>query len=686
MKKLMWYAALCCSMMLAACGGGGGDSGTAPFPTPGDPGPGDPGTSGAAIAVSLSQTVVTQGSPATVTATLTDAGTGSPLAGKVVTFTTTGGLGVFSPTAGTALTDANGRAVVSVSPASASANGAAEVTATATINGETVTDSEGFQFTASNVTISSFTADIGSGTLSAYGQTTATVNLAGAAGVPVTVNLTSTCVAASKAEISPASLTTTTGVATFTYRDNGCGATQTTDTLQASLASTAATAQATIALAAPAVSSIGFASATPATIFLKGSGLGESSAVSFEIKDSAGNPLPNRSVTLELTTLTGGLTLEGGSVPVVRTSDANGLVTVLVNSGTVPTPVRVRATLTGTTVSTVSSSLTVAVGLPSQINFGLAQATINIEGYDYIDTPNTYTVIASDRSGNPVPVGTAINFVTEGGQIQASRTIVHSNGIARADAAFVSNVPRPADGRVTILAYALGEESFKDLNGNNLFDSGEPFQDLGDVYKDRLFDDVFDANNDEFVPLGLTGSSACVVSVQPELVLNASIPTRAGTCDGVWGPAYVRRATETVLSTSAADPVWFPGDEPANLTPASTVTRQVGSSAAPTVTMNRVHGSRITGLGDRGNLTFMVRDANGVRINPVAAGSTISVEGTTGLTVRVMAGSPVANSSEATAATVAYEFSATAGSGTLTIRITSPKGLTTVLQLDLVKV
>lgn len=686
MKKLMWFAALCCSMMLAACGGGGGGAGDAPFPGP-PSGPNNPGTtSGAEIAVALSQTVVTQGSPATVTATLTDSGTGSPLAGKVVTFTTTGGLGVFSPTAGTALTDANGRAVVSVSPASPSANGAAEVTASATVNGETVTSSTGFQFTASNVTISSFTADIGAGTLSAYGQTTATVNLTGAAGVPVTVNMTSTCVASGKAEISPTSLTTTTGVATFTYRDIGCGATQATDALQASLASTAATAQATIAIAAPAVSSIGFTSATPSTIFLKGSGLGESSAVSFEIKDSAGNPLPNRSVTLELTTVSGGLTLEGGSVPVVRTSDANGIVTVLVNSGTVPTPVRVRATLTNTTVSTVSSLLTVAVGLPSQINFGLAQATINIEGFDYIDTPNTYTVIASDRSGNPVPAGTAINFVTEGGQIQASRTIVHTGvGIARADAAFVSNLPRPADGRVTILAYALGEESFKDLNGNNLFDTGEPFQDLGDVYKDRLYDDVFDGTNDEFVPLGLSGSSACVTSTQPELVLNASIPTRPATCDGVWGPAYVRRAVETVLSTSAADPVWIPGAAPANLTPGASVVRQVGSSAAPTVTMQRVHGSGITSAGASGSLTFMLRDANGVRINPVAAGSTISVEGTTGLTVKVVGGSPVPSTSEATSATVSYEFAATAMSGTLTIRITSPKGLITVVTVNLVK-
>ena len=34
------------------------------------------------------------------------------------------------------------------------------------------------------------------------------------------------------------------------------------------------------------------------------------------------------------------------------------------------------------------------------------------------------------------------------------------------------------------MAYALGEESFIDANGNNSYDSGETFYDLGDIYID----------------------------------------------------------------------------------------------------------------------------------------------------------------------------------------------------------
>jgi hypothetical protein len=387
-------------------------------------------------------------------------------------------------------------------------------------------------------------------------------------------------------------------------------------------------------------------------------------------------------------------------VPVVKTSNAQGRVEVGVKSGTVPTPVRVRASLAASggspAISTVSNELTVAVGLPSQANFGLAQGTINIEGYDYIDTANTYTVIASDRSGNPVPPGTAINFVTEGGQIQASRTIALTTaGIARADASFVSNLPKPADGRVTIVAYALGEESFKDLNGNNVYDAGEPFQDLGDVYRDRLFDSVFDPANDEFVSLQLPGSvprAACVNSNEPELRLDVTVPSRAltatatptPTCDGVWGPAYVRRATETVLSTSGARPVWGLS-APAGVTPGGSVNLQLGSAASSAVALPTVAESSVVRPGVlRSSLSFLATDANPVRLNPVAATTTITAESSTGLTVKVVGGSPVVSTSSpfAVGVGIEYEFDTTTTAGRITVRMTSPRGVTTTFGIN----
>lgn len=704
MRWMTVVAALAVSVALAACGGGGSDAGTSPFGTGSGTGTGGTGTgtgtgggstpaSGLTVSLTLSSSTVTVGNPATVTATVTSRN--GPVAGALVAFSSTNNLGAFTPSAGTALTDASGSAVVSLSPASPNASGAAQVTATTTVNGESVQASAGFQLSATNVAISDFSTGLAAGaTLAAYGQTVPTVTVSGAgSGTPVTVTVNSTCLASGKAQVSPASAVTTTGTATFTYIDNGCGADRASDTLTASITNTTATAQRSLPLAAPAASSLSFVSATPSTIFLRGASLAEQASVVFVVLDQAGNPLPNRQVTLELSTFAGGLTIEGGSQAVVRTSDANGRVSVLVNSGTVPTPVRVRATLAGPSgsITTVSNELTVAVGLPSQANFGLAQTAANIEGFNFIDTTNTYTIIASDRRGNPVPAGTAINFTAEGGQIQASRTIaITQAGIARADASFVSNLPKPADGRVTIVAYALGEESFKDLNGNNVFDANEPFQDLGDVYLDRLFNGSFDAANDEFISLQLPGSTiraTCVNSNEPELRLDTTVPSRqlAGTsptCDGTWGQAYVRRAIETVLSTSAARPVWA-GSLPAGSTTGSPVTLQNSPDPNVTVVYDEVNGSVIGSSGLTGSFSFLVSDANSVRLNPMAAGTTISVVTSTGIAnASVVGGSPVASSTSATVASIRYEFETSVAPGStrqLTIRITSPKGLTTAI-------
>jgi hypothetical protein len=716
LNRLTAVVALCA--LLSACGGGASDPGSNPFGTgSGSTAGGTTGsgtgtgsgsgsnaggtsqtpTTGLAMTISLSSNVVTIAEPATVTVRL--ANRNGPVVGAVVSFTTTNDLGRFTPSAGTALTDATGTAVVTVGPRAADASGAAEITATAAVSGETVRAVTGFQFTASNVAIASFTTGLGVATLQAYGQTVPTVTISGTApGTPVTVSLTSGCIASGKARVSPAQLTTTTGTASFAYLDNGCGALQATDNLTASIVNSPATSQASIPVAAPAASSLSFVSAAPSTIFLRGSSLAEQSNVTFEVRDAAGNPLPNRQVTLELTTFAGGLTIEGGTVPVVRTSDAQGRVTALVNSGTVPTPVRVRAALAGggTSIATVSNELTVAVGLPSQVNFSLAQQTINIEGYDYIDTPNTYTVIASDRVGNPVPAGTAINFSTEGGQVQASRTIALTTaGIARADAAFVSALPRPADGRITVIAYALGEESFKDLNGNNVFDAVEPFQDLGDVFRNRLYDGIFDPANDEFISLQLPGAvlrAPCVNTNDPVLRLDVSVPSRqtdasgGPTCDGRWGQAYVRRAIETVLSTSSARPIWVASSQGTASVP-GTVQLQTGPTSASRTTFGLLNGTTITGAGLRGSFTFLPADANPVRLNPVAAGSTVTFSSTSGLTLTLVAGSPVASTADAFSVPVGiqYEFDPTTTAGTATIRITSPRGLTTAFGVNIVR-
>ncbi len=648
------------------------------------------------LALALSTTSVSAAAPATVTAKLLDA-QGNGVASQVVTFKVVRGLATTN--IATALTNASGAAVVVMSPANASSAGADEVTASVSYAGVALQQTQGFQVQATSVTLGALTA--AANPLSAYGQTTLTLPVTGASVTsPVNLTLSSSCVALGKATLSPASVTATSTPIVIQFRDNGCGALQASDQIQAVVTSTGATAALKLDIQSPATSSIAFVQAAPEQIYLSGSGFAQSSQITFQVNDLAGNPLPNIQVELRLQTGAGGVTMEGRPVesvnppspnPFTATSNALGQVTVRINSGSVPTPVRVNARLAAnTSIATVSSNLSVAVGLPSQVNFSLSQGKKNIEGYNVDGIPNTYQIIASDRSGNPVPAGTSINFITEGGQIEAIKQTALVSGIARTTANLVSADPRPVDGRITVTAYALGEESFIDLNGNNQYDLGEPFQDLGNIFKDRNFDGVFDPTVDEFISLTINNTKACVAP--PTLMtLDPSVPTAPGTCDGVWsgaGQVYVRRAAETVFSTSAARPLWA---DTSGLTAAcNKITMQVGPLTTQLQQFTLAGGDAWYG-GTSGLLSLIAGDANpgsvalglSPRLNPLAAGTVISASTpTNGLTVTVGGGSPVPSTTEASPASIAYAFTPPASSGVVFVTFTSPSGFGTTIAVN----
>lgn len=664
------------------------------------------------LQTALSSTSISSASPATVTATLTD-GRGVPVAGQVVTFSVVRGLA--KTNVGTALTDPSGLAVVVLSPASSTVAGADEVVASLTFGGSDLKSSKGFQVQATNVTLTAFTTAVPS--LGAYGQTTMTIGISGASpGSPVNVSVTSSCVSQGKATLSPSTFTATSGSVDLQFKDNGCGAIRTEDKLQATIVGTSSLVTLTQAIAVPTAASIAFVTAAPEVIYIKASGFTETSTLTFEVRDGAGNILPNRSVRLSLLTRSGGVTMEGGTIDITQISDASGRVTVRVNSGTQPTPIRVSASLVDfPSIATVSSNLSVGVGLPSQLNFSLSQKTINIEGMNVDGVSNTYTIIASDRNGNPVPDGTSINFITESGQIQpivrTAGSPVGASVSAVATASFLSSSPRPADGRFTVTVYALGEESFIDQNGNNVYDPGEPFQDLGNLFKDRLYDGLYDAAVDEYIPTDISNFSGCLspgasaplfkgqLGVTPVtsalLALDASIPSIGGsTCDGKWsgaGKVYVRRAIETVMSTSSSRALW--GSTSGLDSICQKVTLQTGPAPTTTGAFTRVLGGE-TWYGSGGSslfLNFIVADANTFptpgpnnsvgRLNPMAAGTTVTASTpTTGLKLTV-GGTPVPNTSEASAASVGVGFD-TASAGVVFVTFTSPSGLATTYAIN----
>ncbi len=671
-------------------------------------------TTSASLALSLSSSTVTAGSPATVTAVLKD-GSGTPIPGQVVSFSTQRGFGLLS--AVTALTDATGTAAVTLSPANATSAAADSVSASTTVGSQTVTSNiVGFQLTATVVGIESFTSDIPAGSkLAANGSSIITVKLSGTAGtVPVQLTLASQCAAQSpiKATLTPTTATTTNGVATFTYQDLGCGAKQSSDTLSLQVVGSTVNGSLTLPIAAPSVAGITFVSASPSLLYLSTAGYPPTnSTVIFQVNDGNGAGLAGKKVRLTPTTTVGGLTVDGqtsvgGVLPVLdRLTDSNGQVRVLVNSGTVPTPVAIRATYTsddGTQVfSSVSANLSIAVGLPTQSRFSLSQKTLNIEGFDLDGTTNTYTAVVADRLGNPVPPTTVVNFVNTLGQVLTSPTTGSSSALSTVSANSISGGQRPPnwDGRVTTLAYAIGEESFQDLNGDNQFNVGEDYEDLGDPYLDNKFRGFF-APDLQTIPYG-GGTASCFPAATAPFqrydgtngsvgTPRAGVPSKPLTCSANWGKAFVRSAVQTVWSTSAARITWGASLPRGVFRPAAgscpvarTVPYAYTATTAGTALTKSVYdlnGTTVYNSGVTGSLFFEVADANPNFYNPMAAGTVVSTSTTTGMTA-VAVGGTVPNSLTPTGTIVNYTFT-TASSGTITITVQSPSGLQTLFTVN----
>jgi hypothetical protein len=257
-----------------------------------------------------------------------------------------------------------------------------------------------------------------------------------------------------------------------------------------------------------AAGSIKFVAADTTNIALKGTGgfgRQEFSTLQFEVYDINGKKLAGQLVDFKFsdsntTSTVGGLGLN----PTSATSDANGTVRTLVSAGTMPTSVRVVATLHGSSplLTTLSNILVISTGVPDQMHFSLATSTGNCEGWDVDNDCSYVTATVGDHFGNPAPDGTAVNFTAEGGVIGAScvtgslpppgatpagQTTNSSVGPGSGTCTVLlrASNPRTANGRVTVLAYAMGEEDLLDVNGNNVYDTGDTFSDKSpDIFRD----------------------------------------------------------------------------------------------------------------------------------------------------------------------------------------------------------
>ena len=312
----------------------------------------------------------------------------------------------------------------------------------------------------------------------------------------VAVTFSSQCVSQSTASVTPNPANTVSGSASTTYSALGCSGNDVI-TAAATVGGTALTATGTIVVQSAPPSAIQFTSATPNSIRIKGTGNPQTAVVKFSVTNSAGGPVSGQNVKFTLDTTAGGITL----APTTGTTDSTGVAQTIVNAGTVATSVRVTAIVVdsgGTAVAGIppaqSDSLVISTGLADQDSFSISVGCFNIEGNDYDGTTTSVNILAADRFNNPVPDGTAVNFRAEGGQIQ-SQCLTTSGGCS---VNFTSSSPRTSDHRVTILATAVGEESFTDTNGNGRYTAGETFGDLAEAFVDKNENGTRDSD-EEFV-------------------------------------------------------------------------------------------------------------------------------------------------------------------------------------------
>ncbi|NRD72497.1 Ig-like domain-containing protein [Shewanella sp. VB17] len=295
---------------------------------------------------------------------------------------------------------------------------------------------------------------------------------------PSSISFSSDCVSSSNASIDTP-VTTLSGDARSTFQDTSCsGNSERDDIISASTlaGNQTLTANLLFTLERQTLANISFVSAEPTNIRIKGAGgtdSTESSLVTFKVTSANGQPTAQQEVNFSLDTVVGGLSFANGLSTAEGLTNSAGIVSVRILSSTVPTPVRVVASAkdssTNKTITTQSELLTVNTGLPQQLGFSISSAMFNPEANDSNGETTSITAYASDNFGNPAPDDTVVQFTAEGGQIESNCTMV--NGMC--SVVWTSANPRVTDHRITILAYALGHETFFDTNGNNIFDESD---------------------------------------------------------------------------------------------------------------------------------------------------------------------------------------------------------------------
>ena len=405
---------------LISCGGGGGSDGGSGFVPAAEP-------KGADISISLTNTAgegITEINPQQAGAfriAVTDQG-GAPVVQSVVSATTT--IGQLVPESGTALTDANGIAVLYV--AADGVDGAGTLTAKVMLNDVETEGSISFSvsnfvpvpprklghFDESGNFVEGAIKVTPSGQISAGGTSALTVEVVDEDLNPVStreiITFTSSCLFGDLAVLDPPNPVSLGAKITVLFTAAGCDG---DDLVTATLDSNGAQATGTVSIAPLQGELIAFdAERTTVTmIAIRGTGsasnLPESANIFFSVADAAGSPVPNAKVNFSLLQGVGSSRLActglancqyensadadaGRSTTDTDISDFNGVVSTRLLAGSVASPVQVLAYIDlndndnrdPEEPSTVSKTLVVSTGVPDQNSLTLTVVQPNPYG------------------------------------------------------------------------------------------------------------------------------------------------------------------------------------------------------------------------------------------------------------------------------------------------------------------
>ncbi len=525
MSKVYKISALSLAILLAACGGGGSDG----YYNEGSGTGSNPGTGEQVKAVNigavqlfdlngtLTQVITSEGVTAKVKVT-DQAGRG--ISGALVTFNATGGV-VLGSANGAVLTNVEGEATISIAPESTELNGAYKLSAVAEYDGTSATSKDTlFSLQALQVVLSSL--NIAEPVLASGASTNVslkTTNQSGLIQNNVSVKFSASCgtfepetvVSSNQGDVISA-------YKAISAADELC---EGPVRISASLPNSNVTTSATIDVTPIQADALVYTTEGAVDLGIKGSGSATSGQIEFTLYAN-GVPAKDKEVRVSIQKAPADLSFVSlnNRAPQVIKSDPNGKVRVNLYPGDLPGPVEIQATLVSEpSVYALSKNVKVSTGRATQNGLSVSVEK-NVLRNDADGDTSRITVRLVDRTGNPVPNGTVVSFVSEGGRVDSHCST--NNG--QCNVTLSTQNPRPLDGRVSVLAYVEGDKSYQDRDGDNLYTAGVDVltQNIGDVFRDDNENNKHDVG--EFIYQKAAGVLTCAVSTLTQ-------PTIENTCN-----------------------------------------------------------------------------------------------------------------------------------------------------------